>query len=308
MVQGIKPVERSPGLVEQVYEALRAQLRGGELEVGQPLQELQLAERLGVSRTPVREAMARLASEGLLATERRSYTVPALTRRDIDDIYELRFLLEPAALRRIAPLTADRAVRASIDAALADAASAHRDGDSAGFRDANVRYRAAWLALVPNPRLVRTIELYADHMQHIRALTLGDAGVRAIVLRGLQRITAALAAGDGDAAAAALHAHLTEARRAFLQATGLDAETASDEAPGTGPVPGAGARADDRGPCDAVASADAPTAGAARAGGHAIPAAGSARTTAGPARTRAAAKAARTAAAGVNRKRERTAR
>lgn len=308
MVQGIKPVERAPGLVEQVYEALRAQLRGGELEVGQPLQELQLAARLGVSRTPVREAMARLASEGLLATERRSYTVPALTRRDIDDIYELRFLLEPAALRRIAPLTADRAVRASIDAALADAASAHRDGDSAGFRDANVRYRAAWLALVPNPRLVRTIELYADHMQHIRALTLGDAGVRAIVLRGLQRITAALAAGDGGAAAAALHAHLTEARRAFLHATGLDAETASDEAPGTGPMPGAGARADDRGPCDAGASADAPTAGAAQAGGRAIPAAVSARTTAGPARPRAATKAARAAAAGVNRKRERTAR
>lgn len=305
VVQGIKPVERAPGLVDQVYEALRAQLRGGELEVGQPLQELQLAERLGVSRTPVREAMARLASEGLLATERRSYTVPALTRRDIDDIYELRFLLEPAALRRIAPLTADRAARASIDAALADAASAHRDGDSAGFRDANVRYRAAWLGLVPNPRLVRTIELYADHMQHIRALTLGDAGVRAIVLRGLQRITAALAAGDGDAAAAALHAHLTEARRAFLQATGLDAEPAGEGASRTGAAPGAGVGADDRGCGGTAASADDTAAGAIPAGARAGPAV-SVRKTAGATRPRAAAKAVRAAAAGVNRKRERT--
>ncbi|MCB1982125.1 MAG: GntR family transcriptional regulator [Rhodoferax sp.] len=305
VVQGIKPVERAPGLVEQVYEALRAQLRGGELEVGQPLQELQLAERLGVSRTPVREAMARLASEGLLATERRSYTVPALTRRDIDDIYELRFLLEPAALRRIAPLTADRAARASIDAALADAASAHRDGDSAGFRDANVRYRAAWLALVPNPRLVRTIELYADHMQHIRALTLGDAGVRAIVLRGLQRITAALAAGDGDAAATALHAHLTEARRAFLQATGLDAEAAGEGASRTGAAPGAGVGADVRGCGGTAASADDTAAGAIPAGARAGPAV-SVRKTAGATRPRAAAKAVRAAAAGVNRKRERT--
>ena len=88
-----------------------------------------------------------------------------------------------------------------------------------------VHYRAAWLALVPNARLVRVVEQYADHLQHIRALTLGDAGVRTIVLRGLKRITAALAAGDGDAAAAAMHEHLLQARRAFILATGLDSKT-----------------------------------------------------------------------------------
>jgi DNA-binding GntR family transcriptional regulator len=70
------------------------------------------------------------------------------------------------------------------------------------------------------------VEQYADHMQHIRTLTLGDARVRAIVLRGLQRITAALAAGDGDAAAAAMHDHLEQAQRAFIAATGLDGKPA----------------------------------------------------------------------------------
>ena len=66
---------------------------------------------------------------------------------------------------------------------------------------------------MPNARLVRVVELYADHMQHIRALTLGDASVRTIVLKGLKRITAALAAGDGDAAAAAMHEHLRQAQQ-----------------------------------------------------------------------------------------------
>lgn len=225
----MKPVERPPALGEQVYLALRAKLRSGDMQAGQTLQELPLAERLGVSRTPVREAMARLASEGLLAADGRSFTVPALTLRDVDDIYELRFLIEPAALRRVAPLAVDAARRAPIDAALAAAVAAHRSGDSEAFRDANVRYRAAWLALVPNARLVRMVELYADHLQHIRALTLGDARVRRIVLRGLERITAALAAGDGDAVAAALHEHLLQARRAFVEATGL--ATAAAEGP-----------------------------------------------------------------------------
>jgi DNA-binding GntR family transcriptional regulator len=220
----LKPVERPLALVEQVYTALRAQLRSGAIDAGQALQEVQLAEQLGVSRTPVREAMTRLASEGLLASHRRSFTVPALSRKDVDDIYEVRFLVEPAALRRIAALTAEPAVRAAIDAALADAVAAHRAGDSDAFRDANVRYRAAWLALLPNARLVRVVELYADHLQHIRALTLDDAGVRTVVLRGLKRITAALAAGDGDAASAAMHEHLTQARHAFIRATGLDGQ------------------------------------------------------------------------------------
>ena len=241
MKQAIKPVERAPGLGDQVYETLRAQLRQGAIDVGVPLQEVPLAAQLGVSRTPVREAMARLASEGLLSVDRRSYTVPALTRRDIDDIYELRFLLEPAALRGIAPITTTRARRADIEAALGRARAAHRAGDSEAFREANVAFRSAWLALVPNHRLVRAIELYADHMQHIRAITLGDAEVRTIVLRGLTRITAALAEGDGDAAASSAHEHLTQARRAFLTATGLadgDAQAPPDGGGGRTPRDG----------------------------------------------------------------------
>ena len=220
--RSLELVERQPALGEQVYQALRAQLRSGAIGAGEALQEVQLAEQLGVSRTPVREALARLASDGLLACDRRSFTVPALTLRDVDDIYELRCLVEPAALRRIAPLLTDPALRASMDGALAGAQAAHRAGDADAFRAANVRYRAAWLALIPNARLERVVELYADHLQHIRSLTLGDPQVRTIVLRGLQRISAALAAGDGDAAAAAMHEHLVQARRAFIEATGLD--------------------------------------------------------------------------------------
>jgi DNA-binding GntR family transcriptional regulator len=228
--RSLKLVERAPALADQVYEALRTQLRDGAIGAGHALQEVQLAEQLGVSRTPVREAMARLASEGLLASDRRSFTVPALTLADVDDIYELRFLVEPAALRKVAALAPDAARRAPLEEALADAAAAHRAGDSEAFRAANVRYRAAWLALVANPRLVRVIELTADHLQHIRALTLGDARVRKVVLRGLQRIASALAAGDGDAAAAAVHEHLLQARRAFIEATGLEVPKARPRA------------------------------------------------------------------------------
>lgn len=221
-IRALAPVGRPVALGDQVYNALRTLLRSGGLAAGQPLQEVALASQLGVSRTPVREALARLASEGLLAVDGRSFTVPALTRTDVEDIYELRCLIEPAAMRLVAPLAADAAARTALDAALADAARAHRRGDSDAFRAAHIAHRAAWLALVPNQRMVRMIELYADHLQHIRTLTLDDAAVRAIVLGGLERITAALAAGDADAAAQATHAHLQQARLAFLKALGFE--------------------------------------------------------------------------------------
>ena len=224
MPPSLKPVKRPKALGEMVYTSLQTHLRSGAVAAGQPLQEVQLAELLGVSRTPVREAMTRLASEGLLSAEGRSFVVPELSLADVDHIYEIRFLIEPPALRDIAASTADPAVRAPIDAALAAAVAAHKAKDTGAFRDAAARFRTAWLALVANPRLVRVIEQYADHMQHIRALTIGDTQVRAIVLHGLKQIQRALAKGDGDAAAAAMHENLRQARKAFIKASGLQPE------------------------------------------------------------------------------------
>lgn len=223
----LKPVKRPVALGELVYASLQTHLRSGAVAAGQPLQEVQLAEMLGVSRTPVREAMMRLASEGLLSAEGRSFVVPELTLQDVEHIYEVRFLIEPAALRGIAPAAADAQVRAPVDAALATAEAAHEAGDATTFRKAAAAFRAAWLALVPNPRLVRVIEQYADHMQHIRAMTLGDVEVRSIVLHGLQQTAAALAKGDGEAAAAAMQENLRQARKAFIAAAGLESKVTS---------------------------------------------------------------------------------
>ncbi len=224
MVSLLKPVERPIALSDQVYQTLRDNLRNGKILQGYPLQEVQLAAQLGVSRTPVREALTRLASEGLVSSDGRSFTVPALTLRNVDDIYEVRFLVEPEAVRHVAEQAHDPAALASVMQALEASVAANKAGDRAAFMEANARFRSAWLSLVPNRRLAHAVELYADHVQHLRALTLDNAKVRNVVLRGLKRIAAALAAGDGDAAALAMREHLTEAKRAFISAVGLDRE------------------------------------------------------------------------------------
>jgi DNA-binding GntR family transcriptional regulator len=219
MIARLQALERPEPLGDRVYATLRAYLRAGRIPAGQPLQEAALAAQLGVSRTPVREALARLASDGLVAVEGRSFILPALGVEDIEDIYALRFLLEPEALRLVAASQPERKPLAPMRKALEDMAAAHEAGDGAAFMDANYRFRDAWTALVPNSRLVRAIQLYADHVRYLRAFTLDEAAVRALVLKGLKRLALALAAGDGEAAAEAMRAHLDNAKRILLDKT-----------------------------------------------------------------------------------------
>jgi DNA-binding GntR family transcriptional regulator len=214
------PVERAASLGDRVYELLREYLRSGEVRWGEALREATLAARLGVSRTPVREALARLASEGLAEAQGRSFTVPALTEDDLQDIYELRVLLEKEAVRQAAVRTdADDGVRA-IKRALEQAQAAHAGRNAEGFIAANRAFRAAWLSLVRNRRLARTVELYADHVRALQFLTLGDAQRQKAVLRGMKDILRAIEKRDPDEAVAAMDRYLTLSRGAMLQAAG----------------------------------------------------------------------------------------
>jgi DNA-binding GntR family transcriptional regulator len=215
----LQVLQRPEPLGDRVYATLREHLRAGRIAAGQPLPEAALAAQLGVSRTPVREALARLASEGLVVEEGRSFILPALTVADIEDIYALRFLLEPEALRLVAASKPERKRLAPIRKALEDMAAAHEAGDGAAFMEANYGYRDAWTALVPNKRLVRAIQLYADHVRYLRAFTLDEPAVRAVVLKGLKRLALALAAGDGEGAALAMRSHLENAKRILLELT-----------------------------------------------------------------------------------------
>ncbi len=218
MATPLKAIDRPLSLADRAYQTLREHVCSGSLPSGQPLHEPGLATLLGVSRTPVREALSRLASEGLLESDGRSFVVPSLSEADVDDIYELRLLLEPEALRQVATrIKAGSQLRPLRDE-LEAMRAAHAASDENAFMDANYRYRAAWLKLLPNRRLLRAIELYADHVRYLRALTLGDKKTRGVVLKGLERLEAALSAGDAAAAAAAMREHLLEAKRILREA------------------------------------------------------------------------------------------
>jgi len=208
----LKPVDRPAGLADQVYKTLREYLGGHVIVPGQRLQEAALALQLGVSRTPVREALARLESDGLVAAEGRSFIVPVLSDADVDEIYELRGLLEPAALAQVAE-SADPGTLARIAEALRAAEAANAKGDAEAFIEANARFHAAWPDLVTNRRLLRAIALNAGHIRYLRVLTLNNVAARKAALAGMKNILAALRKRDGERARRVMHEHLGVARR-----------------------------------------------------------------------------------------------
>jgi DNA-binding GntR family transcriptional regulator len=97
----MQPIERPESLTEGAVKRLRAAIVSGDLALGQPLSERQLAELLEVSKTPVREALAQLRREGLVRTlPQRGAFVFTLSQREVVEICELRQALETAALRQ----------------------------------------------------------------------------------------------------------------------------------------------------------------------------------------------------------------
>ena len=212
MTPALKPVDRPAGLADQVYKTLREYLGGRVIVPGQRLQEAALALQLGVSRTPVREALARLESDGLVAAEGRSFIVPVLSDADVDEIYELRGLLAPAALAQVAE-SADPGTLARIAEALRAAEAANAKGDAEAFIEANACFHAAWPDLVTNRRLLRAIALNAGHIRYLRVLTLNNVAARKAALAGMKNILAALRKRDGERARRVMHEHLGVARR-----------------------------------------------------------------------------------------------
>jgi DNA-binding GntR family transcriptional regulator len=156
--------------------------------------------------------------------------VPELTDADIEEIYELRFLLEPAAARSAVAEVTGASDLASMASAIDDAVAAEKNDDFRAFLDANSRFHNAWRALVPNRRMSKLLDQYVGHVRFLRVLTLGDPAARKAALTGMKNIHAAFKKRDADAAATAMHKHLEAARLYLVKAIEqIDLEKAAEQ-------------------------------------------------------------------------------
>lgn len=202
-------------LWQRVYDHLREEILSGSLTPGAELSEVALAESLGVSRGPIREAIGRLASEGLVTVRpRRGAVVSSLSTEEFNELYQVREALELLAVKLAVPRL--RPDDITVLQALIDEMSARAERSQvAAFFEANSAFH---VRLVEASGNVKLLELYEQLLAQ-----LGRYRLRSLTLRGnLERSVAEHAAilraakrGDADRAAHLMSEHIRVPQRSL---------------------------------------------------------------------------------------------
>jgi DNA-binding GntR family transcriptional regulator len=192
---------------QHALDGLRRAIVAGTLRPGQRVAQEEVAQGLGVSVAPVREALRVLEQEGQVTYfPRRGYFVTELRMADLTEIYELRDVLEERAARRSLP-TLDGDALQRIALAARDCVAAAEAGDVAGELEANRRFHFAILESPEQVHAMRVIRLLWDSTEAYRAMYYNSPQERRAAIDAHERIVAAIERRDPDALVAELRAH-----------------------------------------------------------------------------------------------------
>ena len=196
-------------LWETIADALRDEILDGRLPAGSRLVETDLAERFGVSRGPVRDALAELAREGLAVDlPRRGTFVSSLTEADLDEVYVIRRAIEEAAVR----LAVERATGEELDgirASLDEVEGAYARGDLATAWEADMAFHRTYCRLSRNGRLLALFDELASQTVLLMRTALASRASLGWTppVEYHRRIADAIAARDVEAAIQAVGDH-----------------------------------------------------------------------------------------------------
>jgi len=201
---------------DRAYETLLDEIQSGVLVAGTVVAEVEQAERLGVSRTPMREALRRLAADGLVVQQSPRVTVvAALDAGDIRSLFEIRRALEETAAR----LTAQRGDRAAFAALAAEFALVDLSADAG--RDAYYALIARLDAQIDashgNDYLTSALRPVRTHLVRVRRMARDKPERLAASASEHLLIARALASGDAELAAHSTHVHLHNALDSILE-------------------------------------------------------------------------------------------
>ncbi|TGE02711.1 GntR family transcriptional regulator [Methylobacterium nonmethylotrophicum] len=200
--------ERPPPASAVIRQELRARIASLAMRPGEPISEKTLARQYGVSRTPVHEAVLKLAEEGLVAIFPQSGTFVALIPyADLPEAIIVRRSLEETSAR-LAAERGETAGLAAIDRAMEALARAARAGDREAFHQADEAFHARVAQAAGYPGIWRLVQQVKVQVDRFRRLTLPQAGRLARVIDEHGAVRDAIAARDPEAAARRMGAHV----------------------------------------------------------------------------------------------------
>lgn len=206
----VTKIRKAVNLRDQVTVRVRELLLQGKFHPGDRITEEQLAASLGVSRTPVREALVQLAQQGMLEKrERGGYAVPTLSEAEVDDFIHVRKILETAAAVDAVRIATDADI-ARMQQMLGRERKYLEAPDPSAFFQSTTEFLSQLWAMSGSPGLVRCMEQVVRyyHFEIASQKALRDRAVRQHVLRDHERLCRAIAKRDAGAATDIVGAHL----------------------------------------------------------------------------------------------------
>ncbi|PID37478.1 MAG: GntR family transcriptional regulator [Rhodobacterales bacterium] len=195
-------------VLKDAYELILEAIDAGDYRPGDRMVESELAERLGMSRTPVREAIQRLETQRILTRDGRSLIVASLDHNQLAELYAVRAELEGLAARLAAQHAAPEEVRLLREMVEEDYA---RTDDPAAMARSNRRFHKQVHLASHNRYLVEQLDMVHRSMALLATTSLAVEGRSATALAEHDAIVRAIEARDPDAAAAALRDHISSA-------------------------------------------------------------------------------------------------
>lgn len=201
-----------PRLTDSAYESIKRDILECNLAPGREVTERELSARYGLGKAPLREALIRLGHEALIQSIPRSgYQVARVTIQDVQDIFALRLLLEPAAARLAAGRIDEHVLRPLNEACSAGYKPGDRASETAFLR-ANSQFHVAIADASGNRRLARILEGLLGETERLFHLGLAVRDRTGEIRQEHEDLVTALAQGDADAAAQTTVTQITAAR------------------------------------------------------------------------------------------------
>jgi len=210
-------IKQPESLAKMAYEAIRQSILSGQWKIGELYNEKAIAADLGISRTPVREALLELASQDLIIfLPRRGLMVNRFTRRDVDEIFELRKAIELAAVEKIT-VTSPPFDLFEIEESLLSQRKAVKQKDYLAFMEADRLFHTRFSELTNNRRIIAILENIRDmiHVMGAKALALEGRAIE--VIEEHQTIFEAVKKGNINEARRAMAYHLDQSKEAVVE-------------------------------------------------------------------------------------------
>ncbi len=213
----LNKINQPKSLAEIAYKTLHESIMSFTLQQGQIYNEMAVSKELGLSRTPVREALLRLSSENLITfLPRKGFIITSFTVQDVEEIFELRLILESTVVRKITSKIRKEDIN-ELRKQIKLQHSATAKSDYHGFMLSDRTFHKLFFELAGNSKLLDIMNNFQDicHMMGICYLKVDKHYEEAI--KDHETIVESIETGDADIAEAALYKHISKVKAAVIK-------------------------------------------------------------------------------------------